>query len=65
MANGVHAPVNGVQPLSPHPPVDRVRSQAKRDELSTPNDPVLPPSHVRDCPIAGVLGRLTAHYAAK
>ena len=65
-------PSGFVPPIYPYFRLDALKQRAAEApggivdlSVGTPNDPVLPPSHVRDCPIAGVLRRLTAHCAAK
>jgi hypothetical protein len=65
VANGVHSPVNGVQPPPPHPPINRVRAQPKRYELRASDHSVLPPRQIRDRSVEGVRRILTAHYAVK
>jgi hypothetical protein len=65
MPNGVHAPVNGVQPAPPHLPIDGGLAKAQRHELSARNNPVLPLGKVCDRPVEGVLCRLTAYCAVK
>jgi hypothetical protein len=50
-----HAYVHTVEPLPPHPPIDRVRPQAQRQELSLANYSVLPPRQISDRPIEGSL----------
>jgi hypothetical protein len=65
MTQGVHGSVHGVQPSPPHPPIDRVWTQAERNELSALHHPVLPTRKLRNRPVEGVRRHLTAHYAVK
>jgi hypothetical protein len=65
MANGIHTPVHPVKSPPPHPPIDRVRTQPERDELSAFHHSVLAARKLRNRPVEGVLRNLAAHYAVK
>jgi hypothetical protein len=65
IAHDVDTAMHTVEPPPPHPPIDRVLAQAQGPELSTANDPVLPPGELRNHPVHGVLRQFSAHIADK
>jgi hypothetical protein len=65
MANGVHAPVHRKKSASPHPPFDRVSTQAQRDELSALDHPMLPARKFTHPPIPEVRRELPVHITGK
>ena len=53
MAHGVHPAVKRVEPARLDPMLDRSDSDARREQLRTPDHPVLPPGEDRDQLIDG------------